>query len=85
MCIRFILRQITNQFTQQLLVNTGAFTLSLIPIGACEPRWFIKDAHLNPDEAMDQPEIDLAAARKKHNVSAAAFFTVNPGETRTLD
>ncbi|MFT4718444.1 MAG: L-ascorbate metabolism protein UlaG (beta-lactamase superfamily) [Rickettsiales bacterium] len=26
------------------------FDLSLIPIGAYEPRWFIKKAHMNPEE-----------------------------------
>lgn len=30
----------------------GAPDLALIPIGAYEPRWFMKDAHINPAEAV---------------------------------
>ncbi|MBO6555366.1 MAG: MBL fold metallo-hydrolase [Pseudomonadales bacterium] len=29
----------------------GEFELALLPIGAYEPRWFMADVHLNPDEA----------------------------------
>lgn len=28
------------------------FDLSLIPIGAYEPRWFMKEAHMNPEESV---------------------------------
>lgn len=36
----------------------GSFDLSLIPIGAYEPRWFMKDQHMNPEDAV-QAHLDL--------------------------
>ncbi|MCB0356634.1 MAG: MBL fold metallo-hydrolase, partial [Bdellovibrionales bacterium] len=36
----------------------GSFDLSLLPIGAYEPRWFMQDPHVNPAEAV-QAHIDL--------------------------
>jgi L-ascorbate metabolism protein UlaG (beta-lactamase superfamily) len=36
----------------------GPMDLSLLPIGAYEPRWFMKDVHMNPAEAV-QAHLDL--------------------------
>jgi N-acyl-phosphatidylethanolamine-hydrolysing phospholipase D len=40
----------------------GGFDLALIAVGACEPRWFMKDQHVNPAEAV-QVHKDLGARR----------------------
>ncbi|MCB0327736.1 MAG: MBL fold metallo-hydrolase, partial [Bdellovibrionales bacterium] len=40
----------------------GPFDLAAIPIGAYEPRWFMKGAHMNPDEA-SQVHLDLQAKK----------------------
>lgn len=38
----------------------GGFDLAMIPVGAYEPRWFMKTMHVNPEEAV-QSHIDLNA------------------------
>jgi len=40
----------------------GQFEIALLPIGAYEPRWFMADVHLNPEEAV-QAHMDLNARR----------------------
>jgi L-ascorbate metabolism protein UlaG (beta-lactamase superfamily) len=37
---------------KQINKKYGAIDVGLIPIGAYEPRWFMKDAHVNPEEAV---------------------------------
>ena len=38
--------------TRDIGQRMGGFHLAAIAIGAYEPRWFMKDSHLNPQEAM---------------------------------
>jgi L-ascorbate metabolism protein UlaG (beta-lactamase superfamily) len=40
------------EFFKIIKEKLGAPDLSLIPIGAYEPRWFMKDAHLNPRDSL---------------------------------
>ena len=102
-----------NKFPNRRLPGdaTKLFDLALIPIGAYEPRWFMKEQHVNPieavqthkdlgaaksigihwgtfnltDEALDQPPIDLIAARKAMGVVEADFFLLKIGETQKIN
>src|SRR6185369_16076480 len=38
----------------------GAVDLALLPIGAYEPRWFMRDQHMDPDDAI-RAHLDLQA------------------------
>ncbi len=40
----------------------GGFDIALIAVGAYEPRWFMKEQHVNPEEAV-QIHLDLKAKR----------------------
>jgi L-ascorbate metabolism protein UlaG (beta-lactamase superfamily) len=45
---------------RQIAARLGPIDLALLPIGAYEPRWFMKDIHMNPAEAV-QAHLDLGA------------------------
>lgn len=49
----------------------GPMDLSLLPIGAYEPRWFMKIVHMNPEEAV-QAHVDLAS-RKSMGIHFGTF------------
>src|SRR4029079_12236856 len=45
---------------RDIAARVGSMDLALLPIGAYEPRWFMKDVHMNPAEAV-QAHLDLEA------------------------
>lgn len=45
---------------QKIQARLGPPQLALLPIGAYEPRWFMKEHHMNPDEAI-RAHLDLGA------------------------
>lgn len=47
---------------KDIAARFGSFDLAAIPIGAYNPRWFMKEAHQNPEEAV-QCMLDLNARR----------------------
>jgi L-ascorbate metabolism protein UlaG (beta-lactamase superfamily) len=49
-------------FFRAVRQRLGPIDLALLPIGAYEPRWFMKDIHMNPAEAV-QAHLDLGATR----------------------
>jgi len=95
---------------QEIGMRFGRMDLALLPIGAYEPRWFMGDQHMNPDDAVrahvdlaakisvgshfgcfrltdegiEDPVIDLAAARQAHGVAPLAFQVLETGETRVF-
>jgi L-ascorbate metabolism protein UlaG (beta-lactamase superfamily) len=48
-------------FFRDIRRRLGPIDLALLPIGAYEPRWFMKDIHMNPAEAV-QAHLDLEAS-----------------------
>jgi len=94
-------------FFREAAARFGAFRLALLPIGAYAPRWFMKDQHIDPaeavqvhellrarttlavhyrtfqlsDEAIDQPERELAAALHARGVPPQRFVTLPVGGT----
>jgi len=50
---------------REIAARLSPIDLALLPIGAYEPRWFMKDIHMNPAEAV-QAHFDLAA---RHSIA----------------
>jgi len=46
------------QVFSEIFEKFGPMDLSFLPIGAYEPRWFMKEQHMNPEEAV-QAHLDL--------------------------
>lgn len=47
-------------FFQKIVERYGSMDFAMLPIGAYEPRWFMRDAHMNPEDAV-KAHMDLGA------------------------
>jgi L-ascorbate metabolism protein UlaG (beta-lactamase superfamily) len=59
--------------------RAGSIDLALLPIGAYEPRWFMRIVHMNPEEAV-QAHLDLEASE-----SVGMHFGTFPLTTEGID
>ena len=71
------------EFFKTIKHKLGAPDLALIPIGAYEPRWFMKDAHLNPKDAL-QAFKDLAS-KKMIGIHFGTFKLTDEGYNDPID
>lgn len=55
----------------------GAMQFSMLPIGAYEPRWFMKEQHMNPEEAV-QAHLDLHS-KKSMGIHFGTFQLTDEG------
>ena len=62
----------------------GPFQAALLPIGAYEPRWFMRPVHLNPEEAV-QAFRDLVAARRPATGRPAVMVPMHWGTFKLTD
>jgi L-ascorbate metabolism protein UlaG (beta-lactamase superfamily) len=80
---------------REIRERLGPIDLALLPIGAYEPRWFMRSVHMNPAEAV-QAHIDLAAsqsigidaplraleeAHQVRGIPSSQFLTLGSGES----
>ena len=65
----------TGETFREVWSRFGAPRLSLLPIGAYEPRWFMKPQHMNPEEAV-RAHLDL---------SSKTSFAIHHGTVQLTD
>jgi L-ascorbate metabolism protein UlaG (beta-lactamase superfamily) len=71
------------KFFKKIKEKLGAPDLSLIPIGAYEPRWFMKDSHLNPKDSL-QAFKDLES-KKMIGIHFGTFKLTDEGYNDPID
>lgn len=62
---------------KEILAREGAMDASFLPIGSYEPRWFMKEQHMNPDDAV-LAHVDLQSA-KSVGIHFGCFHLANEG------
>ena len=63
----------------------GPFDLTILPIGAYEPRWFMSRVHMNPDEAVSAWQTIAGVQATRHRRPAPPLLGVHWGTYRLAD
>jgi len=71
-------------FFREIGRHCGPFDVALLPIGAYEPRWFMRASHMCPEEAA-QAYVDLGAAQSGDSSPVPAFVAMHWGTFRLTD
>ena len=63
----------------------GPFDLSILPIGAYEPRWFMQRVHMNPEDAIEAYRALSSGARSNVGGGRGAVLPIHWGTFRLTD
>ncbi len=63
----------------------GPFDLTLLPIGAYAPRWFMSWVHMNPDEAVDAWTTIARVQREEHAAPPPPMLGIHWGTYKLTD
>ena len=69
----------------QIARHTGPFDLTMLPIGAYEPRWLMTPVHMNPEEAVRAWHEMADVQREVHGVESAPMMGVHWGTYKLTD
>jgi N-acyl-phosphatidylethanolamine-hydrolysing phospholipase D len=65
--------------------KAGPFDLTIIPIGAYDPRWFMQPVHMNPDEAVVAWQTIAAVQRTVHHRAEPPMLCIHWGTYKLTD
>lgn len=69
----------------RIAAEHGPFALTVLPIGAYEPRWFMRPVHLNPEDALEAWRALTEAQASAHLAPAPPLLGVHWGTYKLTD
>ena len=69
----------------RIAADHGPFALTVLPIGAYEPRWFMRPVHLNPEDAVAAWQDVATAQAAAHGAPPPPLLGVHWGTYKLTD